>query len=155
MRLISFNKIRPLSNDEGDARMSVTAVQHDYFMQIGDEIFAGLHYVLDIFDANRLDDVAWVLSAMRGAAQAANASILHDYMHPFGPEQGVSGVLVLAESHISVHTWPERAYAAFDVFMCGNTQPQKAISFLKACWPNAQYSVNCFKRGVALHDNLD
>ena len=49
---------------------------------------------------------------------------LHLHFHRFGKEQGISGVAVLAESHISVHTWPERNYIAFDIFMCGDTNPE-------------------------------
>ena len=54
---------------------------------------------------------------------ATGATILHGHFHHFGPNSGVSGVLVLAESHVSIHTWPERDYAALDIFVCGDCNP--------------------------------
>ena len=56
--------------------------------------------------------------------------MLHIHLHRFGKEQGISGVAVLAESHISVHTWPERDYIAFDIFMCGDTRPEASVEYL-------------------------
>ena len=62
---------------------------------------------------------------------AAKATLLHIHLHHFSEGGGISGVAVLAESHISVHTWPERAFAAFDIFMCGNTEPHRAMRVLE------------------------
>ena len=56
--------------------------------------------------------------------------MLHIHLHRFGKDQGISGVAILAESHISVHTWPERRYIAFDIFMCGDTFPEIGARFL-------------------------
>ncbi len=56
---------------------------------------------------------------------------LHIHLHKFEDGGGISGVAVLAESHISVHTWPEKGFAAFDVFMCGNAEPRKALDVFK------------------------
>jgi S-adenosylmethionine decarboxylase len=68
---------------------------------------------------------------LRAAAQAAGAHILHSHFHAFGPGLGVTGVVLLAESHISIHTWPEQAFAAVDIFMCGAAQPQRALAVLR------------------------
>ena len=65
----------------------------------------------------------------------------------FEPNGGVSGVAVLAESHISTHTWPERDYAAFDVFMCGDAQPIKAVAILKEAFEAAEVRVTEILRG--------
>ena len=70
-----------------------------------------------------LTDPELIDRALRDAAEAADATILHSHFHHFGPDGGVSGVLVLAESHISIHTWPERDFAAVDIFMCGACNP--------------------------------
>jgi len=59
-------------------------------------------------------------ATLREAVLQAGATLLHIHLHHFTPNGGISGVAVLAESHISVHTWPERNFAAFDVFMCGD-----------------------------------
>lgn len=68
---------------------------------------------------------------MREIVSKCGATLLHIHLHHFTPSGGISGVAVLAESHISVHTWPERDYAAFDVFMCGDAEPENAIPVLK------------------------
>ena len=63
-----------------------------------------------------------------------DATILHSHFHHFGPDGGVSGVVVLAESHISIHTWPERDFAAVDIFMCGACDPYRSLPVLKAAF---------------------
>lgn len=67
---------------------------------------------------------------MRACIDECNATLLHIHLHHFTPNGGISGVAVLAESHISVHTWPEKDYAAFDVFMCGDSNPHRAVEIL-------------------------
>ena len=74
---------------------------------------------------------AHIDAALKEAAIIAGATILHSHFHHFSPNGGVSGVLVLAESHISIHTWPERDFAALDIFMCGACDPHLAIPVLK------------------------
>ena len=95
--------------------------------------FAGTHLLLDCWDASQLDDLQHIEAALRKAVDVSGATLLHIHLHHFTPNGGVSGVAVLAESHISIHTWPERDYAALDVFMCGDTEPKKTIDvFAKA-----------------------
>jgi S-adenosylmethionine decarboxylase len=94
----------------------------------------GRHILFDVWgvDFDVLNDVGRMRAAMLGAAQAAGATIVDDRFHRF-PEQGLSGVVVLAESHISVHTFPEHSYAAFDVFTCGErVDPEEACRHLLA-----------------------
>ena len=99
----------------------------DWFMQGEGYDYAGTHILLDCWNAKNLDNLEHIENALRSAVDASGATLLHIHLHHFTPNGGVSGVAVLAESHISIHTWPERDYAALDVFMCGDTQPQKAI----------------------------
>ena len=80
--------------------------------------------------------------------EAAGATLLHIHLHTFTHGGGVSGVAVLAESHISVHTWPERGYAAFDVFMCGDADPRKALPILKRAFAPKRVVLGEHKRGV-------
>ena len=96
--------------------------QKDYFVEKDGVKFAGTHLLLDLWGASNLTDPELIDRALRDAAEAAGATILHSHFHHFGPDGGVSGVLVLAESHISIHTWPERDFAAVDIFMCGGVQ---------------------------------
>jgi S-adenosylmethionine decarboxylase len=109
--------------------------------------FAGTHLIVDLWGASRLDDLEHVEEALRQAVEAARATLLHVHLHHFTPNGGVSGVAVLAESHISIHTWPERSYAALDVFMCGSADPQKAIPVLDRFFNPARIEVDELRRG--------
>ncbi len=91
---------------------------------------AGRHFILDLWGAQNLEDIQFIEQALRDAASVAGAVLLHAHLHKFGEAGGVTGVALLAESHISIHTWPELDYAAFDVFMCGNAMPEKAVECL-------------------------
>ena len=93
---------------------------------------AGLHLLADLkgVDSGLLADPAAIDALLRKAALAAGARILHSHFHAFGPGLGVTGVLLLAESHISIHTWPEHGFAAADIFMCGAAQPQRAFEVI-------------------------
>jgi len=82
------------------------------------------------------------------AAEAGGASVLQAHFHPFGAGKGITGVVLLAESHITVHTWPEHDYAAFDVFMCGDCQPMQAAEVITAACPDAVTSVQSIDRGL-------
>lgn len=93
--------------------------------------FAGTHLIVDFWGVQSLQDVDLIESALKNAASIAGATLLHIHLHQFSSGGGITGVALLAESHISVHTWPERNYAAFDVFMCGNAEPEKAVEHLK------------------------
>jgi len=81
------------------------------------------------------------------AALRAGATILHSHFHHFTPNGGVSGVVVLAESHISIHTWPERSFAAVDIFMCGACDPHDAVPVLRAAFQPDRVDLNEERRG--------
>ncbi len=97
---------------------------------------------------------------MAQAAEVAGATVLKTAFQNYNP-YGISGVVVIAESHLTIHTWPEHGYAAVDVFTCGETvDPWKAAGFLKQELEAAQSQVKDFKRGippegVAYNENLD
>jgi S-adenosylmethionine decarboxylase len=104
---------------------------HDSLMIRDGKTFAGMHVIVDLYEAEHLDDIELVESAMRECIEKCGAHLLHIHLHHFTPNDGVTGVAVLSESHISVHTWPERKFAAFDIFMCGTAEPELAIDILK------------------------
>ena len=89
----------------------------------------GTHLLIDLYgvDAHRLSQANALEALLRTGAQRAGATILNSHFHGFGAGQGITGVVLLAESHISIHTWPECGYAALDIFMCGAAQPQIAL----------------------------
>jgi len=120
----------------------------DHFITKNGVTFAGSHLIIDLWEAEGLDDKDRIEQAMIDAVEAAGATLLHIHLHTFTPGGGVSGVAVLAESHISVHTWPERGYAAFDIFMCGNTDPRKAFTVLKQAFAPKRVVLGEHKRGV-------
>jgi S-adenosylmethionine decarboxylase len=95
---------------------------------------AGLHLLADMsgIEPGLLTDCAKIEQLLRDAAKAAGAQVLHSHFHGFGDGFGVTGVVLLAESHISIHTWPEDGFAAADIFMCGATDPQRALSLLRS-----------------------
>jgi S-adenosylmethionine decarboxylase len=105
--------------------------QSDHFVERNGLRYAGTHLIIDLWDGEHFDDVGVIELALRRAVRAAGATLLHLHLHEFTAGGGVSGVAVLAESHISIHTWPERGYAAIDVFMCGLAEPHKAVPVLR------------------------
>lgn len=121
--------------------------QLDHFIHTKGEIFAGRHLIIDLWGAQRLGDLDHMESALRLAIERSKATLLHIHLHHFTPNGGISGVAVLAESHISVHTWPEKKFAAFDVFMCGNAEPNQAIKVFNDFFEPEHSEVNTIKRG--------
>ena len=131
---------------------TIDSLPKDYFIVEDGVKFAGRHLIVDLWGASRIDDPQHIDAALCEAALAAGATILHHHFHHFTPNGGVSGVVVLAESHISIHTWPERDYAAIDIFMCGTCDPRDAIPVLQKAFKPSQTDVDLFRRGSA---NLD
>jgi S-adenosylmethionine decarboxylase len=125
-----------------------TAPPPDHFVEREGLRFAGTHLIIDLWQACRLDDVEEVETALRMSAEAAGASLLKLELHRFLPSGGVTGVALLAESHISIHTWPERSYAAVDVFMCGRADPHKAVEVLRQAFEPATLILMEHKRGL-------
>ena len=110
----------------------------------------GTHLLVELRDCNRkfLDDVKKTREFMVAAAKEANATVIGAHFHQFSPH-GISGVVVIAESHLSIHTWPEYGYAAVDVFTCGETlQPSVAADYLVRKFQSKNPSLIEVKRGT-------
>lgn len=111
----------------------------------------GTHLLADLSGvaAARLVDCCQIEALLRKAALAAGAQVLHGHFHSFGPGMGVTGVLLLAESHISLHTWPEHGFAAIDIFMCGAAQPQLALDIISTTLQATQCVLQSVRRAPA------
>jgi S-adenosylmethionine decarboxylase len=120
----------------------------DYFIERDGVRYAGGHLLLDLWGARNLTDPEAIEAVLREAARAAGATILHTHLHQFGDNGGVSGVVVLAESHISIHTWPERDFAAIDIFMCGACDPHKSVPPLQQAFQPADLKISEHRRGL-------
>ncbi len=120
----------------------------DLFIAEDGKIFAGKHLILDLWDCQQLDNLSFIEQTLSDATESAGATLLHIHLHHFTPNGGVSGVAVLAESHISIHTWPERSYAALDIFMCGHTKPEKAVELLKQRFQPKRIEMSTHLRGI-------
>ncbi len=110
----------------------------------------GSHCILEMYNcpAGILNDLAFVREAIRDAAEVSGSTLLHEIQHAFSP-QGVTALALLAESHISVHTWPESGYAAADVFTCGeHTLPEKACELLVTRLQARRYALRRLERGL-------
>jgi S-adenosylmethionine decarboxylase len=113
---------------------------------------AGTHLLADFYGipAGQLTDCARIDALLRAGAEAAGARVLHSHFHSFGEAMGVTGVVLLAESHISIHTWPEFGFAAADIFMCGAAQPKLALDVIELALKPASSIVQTIARGGAV-----
>ena len=107
----------------------------------------GQHLLIECRGQHAALDSDELRALMTRAAKAGKATVLVDHFHEFGGHGGITGVLVLAESHITVHTWPEYQYAAFDIFMCGDAQPMKTARLIADRFPDDNVCIKAIDRG--------
>ena len=120
----------------------------DYFVKKGGLTYAGTHLIIDMWDAINLSNRELIENTFKKIAKACDAQILHIHLHCFDENQGITGVIVLAESHINIHTWPEVEFAALDIFMCGKTNPVAAIPVLESAFKPKLIEVQTVTRGI-------
>lgn len=109
----------------------------------------GRHILVEFYDCDpsALNDGDLIRSAMEEAARKAGATVVSSHVHRFSP-QGISGVTIIAESHLTIHTWPEKGYAAVDIFTCGKVlEPYDAVGWLETVLGSGRVSVVEMKRG--------
>ncbi len=107
----------------------------------------GTHILIDFWGASHLGDAMTVEQALRAAAHACDVNVLAVTVHHFGPGCGVTALALLAESHASIHTWPEVGYLAADVFTCGNSDPHLALPVLRAAFTPQRERITEHRRG--------
>jgi S-adenosylmethionine decarboxylase len=116
----------------------------------------GRHLLVELYhcDSKVIGDVRQIEEIMVGAAKAAKAHIVDVVFHNFNPN-GVSGVVVIAESHLSIHTWPEYNFASIDIYTCGSTvNPWKAYDYLHKHFKAANVTAMEMKRGFLGKRNI-
>ena len=109
--------------------------------------FAGTHLVIDVVGAKQLGDLDIVEVALKSCVEAAGASVLHSHLHHTVPGKGVYGVAVLGDGHISVHSFPDAGYAAFDVFLGTTVRPHAIVTVLRQAFSARDVFVREHKRG--------
>ncbi|WP_342626395.1 MULTISPECIES: adenosylmethionine decarboxylase [unclassified Prochlorococcus] len=112
----------------------------------------GRHCILELYqcDPCKLNDEPYIRTTLSSASKVAGAKLLNMITHRFQP-QGITGLALLAESHISIHTWPESQYAAIDVFTCGHKMlPEKACEFLSREFDSTTHSLKSFDRETSI-----
>ena len=115
---------------------------------------AGPHLIVDLYGGRRLDDQEFIEQTLLEGAQLAGATVLNSYFHCFSQNGGVTGIVALAESHISIHSWPEHSYAAIDIFMCGAADPRRAVEVIKKRFEPARLEVTELSRGRDIQPQL-
>ena len=121
-----------------------------------DEIHLGRHVLAEFFecDPNTLNSIDKVEKYMMEAALECGATIVQKCFHMFSP-YGVSGVVIISESHLAIHTWPELGYAAVDLFTCGSKcDPKVAYEFLKDKFHSRNASFTELKRGIITRNSM-
>jgi S-adenosylmethionine decarboxylase len=114
----------------------------------------GRHLLLELKDCDKeaLDNLEYLKICLLDTAKQIGATVLNEVFHRFSP-QGVSGVVVIAESHLCIHTWPEYNYAAVDIFTCGDTiNPSDAVEILVNKLSAGESSFVELKRGI-MHES--
>lgn len=118
----------------------------------------GQHLIIDMHGATHLTDIDHIERTLRHCVDVCGATLLNLYLHRFPAVTGltgVTGVAVLAESHISIHTWPEHDYAALDIFVCGVLSPEPAIALLKQAFATDSVTIIRHRRGMMSQAELD
>tara|TARA_B100000700_G_scaffold324973_2_gene432504 strand:- start:1040 stop:1486 length:447 start_codon:yes stop_codon:yes gene_type:complete len=113
---------------------------------------SGKHCILELYqcDEGKINDEAFIRTILTLASKKAGATLINLITHHFHP-QGVTGLALLAESHISIHTWPDSRYAAVDVFTCGDhTMPEKACELIRKELNAQNFKIKSFQREVPI-----
>lgn len=111
-------------------------------------VFAGRHVIFDVFGSPYCGDQTYVEEVMKQAVTSVGATILHSHFHSFGDGGGFTGILVLSESHASVHTWPEVDLMTFDIYMCGICDPHQAMMAIINNIKSENFKITLLKRGI-------
>ncbi len=122
----------------------------EFCIRDGAQAYAGIHLIVELWHAKYLTNPSRIRKILIQAVEKCGATLLGIDLHVFSPNGGVSGVAVLQESHLSIHTWPEYHYAAIDIFVCGTIDPRLALEVLEMEFSPEQVQVRELKRGMGI-----
>ena len=120
----------------------------EYCGQDGDVKYTGVHLLIELWTKNFLDDSNRIREIIIKAINTCGATMLGIDLHVFTPNGGISGVAILQESHLSIHTWPEYDYAALDLFVCGTINPHLAVPVIKDEFKPFKIEIQEIRRGI-------
>lgn len=114
-----------------------------------DRDYLGAHFIAEFYKCNpvTINNMQAVEKIMTEAAEISGATIIKPFFHTFSP-QGVSGIIVISESHFAIHTWPEYCYAAVDLFSCSDFHYREALKYIKDKIESGDYIINVINRGL-------
>lgn len=133
---MSGNQLIPLSQDDLDVMRH--GLRNGYL---------GRHVLAEFWGCRNVHDPEYVERSLVRAAEDAGAVVLGVHVHHFGGNMGVTGVAMLAQSHLSIHSWPEVGYAAIDIFVCGLADPYRAIASLRISFQPNDCEIRECRRG--------
>jgi S-adenosylmethionine decarboxylase len=113
-----------------------------------DNRFLGKQWIIELYGcpSNKLNDQNFVRETMLHAARISKATIVKDVFHGFNPH-GLSGVVIISESHFAIHTWPEHSCASIDIFSCGDLEIESSLTFIKESFECTEAEISSFNRG--------
>jgi len=117
------------------------------FVVDGNSTYAGKHLLIDFYGCHAHGMLPEIEKALTDACRATGATVLFSHLHPFHGG-GCSGAVILAESHCSIHTWPEEKFVALDIFVCGDCDPMRAMPILVSHFQPQNFTVKLEKRGM-------
>jgi len=128
--------------------------QFEHFIRATNDIYVGNHLIADLWGITNNCNSENIENMFVSSCKDAGATVLFSHCHHFGEDCGTTGVIVLAESHLSWHHYPEVNMISIDIFMCGSANPQKAMHRIEQFWQPAHVDVRVIKRGkVQNHKN--
>lgn len=120
----------------------------EHFIRAGDEIYVGNHLIADLWGIINHKNTDFIKQMFIESCEDAGATVLFSHSHLFGEDCGTTGVIVLAESHLSWHHYPEVSMISLDIFMCGQANPKKALPKILDYWQPSHIDVQILKRGI-------
>lgn len=147
--MILGSKIDIVSEGSYDVTMKSNEHHRDFHLLEGDNfIYAGNHIIFDFWGSDDMLNEELIIKSCVEGVEVAGATVLHNHFHTFGEGMGLTGVLVLSESHLSLHTWPEIGLMTFDIYMCGEANPLVALDHLRKKLNPKKITMTSLKRGA-------